>query len=909
MQGVVLIYLSMPRGILVALMILFAGSGVFATQASAAKKPAKPVKVTVANVTTANQQQLLNKKKLTVKVKSTGKATVNLSAVSGGKKNYFKTAKVNFKKKSTKTVNLALTSAGRTALGKCGAKTVTVNATWKQKVGKKTKNAKASKKKTLAKWNGNPDCVEYVSVDLGNDPEHCDFLDNTACLHPWPNDYYLKDDATSATGKRLNLGPESTPANIGGTHISVTDINRGDGFSPGNLIVLKIPGLDTPAAFENNDFVTLEDLHAYDDPAQRILLIDAETGERQPIWAELDANPTSTDPKDGNPGGINTNPSNTEPVNIIVRPARNLEWGHRYIVAFRDLKDAGNNPIAAPLGFRVYRDNLPTRQSVVEDRRSHMNGVIGDLVNKAGVDRSSLYMAWDFTVASQESVTGRALQVRDDAFARLGDNNLANRVIEGESPDIEITYVCDRYENPDVNTPVSDGCRNGPNPPAGTDRRPSVPGSNLIRVIDGYLKDVPCYLNQDGCPTGSQFNFKADHTIDFNPSFKMDVPFRCFIPTAVQPGGENTPVTPGQAGIYGHGLLGDLNQITSAGPTNVGNEGGSVWCGANWDGFSTNDLGTVIQALTNMSNFPKMADRMVQGFVNFMLIQRAMIHPEGFAQQAAFQLDPDGAGSSDPVSTIDVSAGANTRGIYMGISQGGIMGGALMALTPDSDYGVLGVPGMNYSTLLRRSVDSDQYFKADGIGLYKNYPDEHDRPLLLSLIQLMWDRGEANGYANNMTVNPLPNTPEHRVMLRVAYGDHQVTNYSAEVEARTIGAGVYSPALKPGRHWDVDPFLGMEKVSTFPNVGDSMLVYYDSGPVDFVGNRGIGIGKPPIEELPPRTEWGYGRDSHEDPRRSQDGIEHATTFLQNATINSCELITPIPAGDARCYANGYEGTP
>ena len=30
---------------------------------------------------------------------------------------------------------------------------------------------------------------------------------------------------------------------------------------------------------------------------------------------------------------------------------------------------------------------------------------------------------------------------------------------------------------------------------------------------------------------------------------------------------------------------------------------------------------------------------------------------------------------------IDVSAGANTRSVYYGISQGGIMGGALMAPT------------------------------------------------------------------------------------------------------------------------------------------------------------------------------------------------------------------------------------
>jgi hypothetical protein len=899
---------TLVRRFLVALMIIVTGTAAFGAQAGAQSKRVKPAKVTVAKVITANQKQLVKSGKLRVKIKASARARVRVTALGSGKSGYFKSVKVRFGKKGLRKVNLRLTRSGRTRLGKCGAKTVLVKATYKRKFARKTRKAKSTRRKRLAKWSGNGDCVDYVSVDLGEDPEHCDFMDTTVCLQPWPNDFYTVEDPSTVTGKRLALDPESTPDNTDGSHVAVTDINRADGFSPGNLIVLKVPGLDTPAAFQNNDFVTLNDLHAYDDPDQRVLLIDAETGERQPIWVELDANPTSVDPHGADPGGINVNPSNTAPVNLIVRPAKNLEWGHRYIVAFRDLRDADGATIQSPLGFRVYRDGLSTRQSPVEGRRPHVDSLIDTLTSKAGVERSSLYMAWDFTVASQESVTGRELQIRNDAFSRLGDHNLGNSVIEGTSPDVQITYVCDRYENPDPGHPASDGCEGGPNPPSGVDKRPEVPGSDIIRVIDGYIKDAPCYLNENGCPPGSSFNFKPDGTVDFNSTFTMDIPFRCFIPSSVQPGGEATTVIPGQAGIYGHGLLGDLDQVTSAGPVNVGTRGGSTWCGANWDGFSAPDLiKAVFPSLTDMSNFPKMVDRMLQGFVNFMLVQRAMIHPDGFAAQSAFQLDPDGAGGSPAVSVIDLADGVNTRGIYYGISQGGIMGGALMALTPDSDYGVLGVPGMNYSTLLRRSVDSDRYFKTSVIGLYDHYTDEHERPILLSLIQLLWDRGEANGYANNMTVDPLPDTPEHRVLLEVAYGDHQVTNYSAEVEARTIGAGVYSPALNDGRHWDVDPFLGMNQVRSFPHAGDSMLVYYDSGPIDFIGTSGQGIGKPPIEEIPPRTEWGYGRDPHEDPRRSPDGVDQATTFLANGSINSCQAITPVPAGDAHCYANGYAG--
>jgi hypothetical protein len=213
---------------------------------------------------------------------------------------------------------------------------------------------------------------------------------------------------------------------------------------------------------------------------------------------------------------------------------------------------------------------------------------------------------------------------------------------------------------------------------------------------------------------------------------------------------------------------------------------------------------------------------------------------------------------------------------------------------------------MNYSTLLRRSVDSDTYFKNNAFGLYKFYPNFRERPLILSLMQLLWDRGEPNGYAQAMTTDPLPNTPPHSVLLRVAFGDHQVANVTAEVEARTIGASIYSPALNSGRHWEANPFSGLSLSTSFPTTGESMLVYYDSGPPTWFGPNGQGIATPPNENVPPREEWGFGGDPHEHPRRSPDGIRHAVTFLEDGTVESCETITPSP-GDAHCYANGWSG--
>ena len=49
------------------------------------------------------------------------------------------------------------------------------------------------------------------------------------------------------------------PHNAAGRADRADDYNRVDGFSPGQTIVLKVPGLDTPAAFANTGAVPITD--------------------------------------------------------------------------------------------------------------------------------------------------------------------------------------------------------------------------------------------------------------------------------------------------------------------------------------------------------------------------------------------------------------------------------------------------------------------------------------------------------------------------------------------------------------------------------------------------------------------------------------------------------------------------
>ena len=108
------------------------------------------------------------------------------------------------------------------------------------------------------------------------------------------------------------------------------------------------------------------------------------------------------------------------------------------------------------------------------------------------------------------------------------------------------------------------------------------------------------------------------------------------------------------------------------------------------------------------------------------------------------------------------------------------------------------------------------------------YPSELDRLLGLSAIQLEWDRAEPDGYANHMTTDPLPNTPAHKVLMQIALGDKQVSDYAADTEARTIGAKTNCPSFDDDRVPDTRLLWGVPCIESFPYDG-SAIIYYDSG--------------------------------------------------------------------------------
>jgi hypothetical protein len=144
-------------------------------------------------------------------------------------------------------------------------------------------------------------------------------------------------------------------------------------------------------------------------------------------------------------------------------------------------------------------------------------------------------------------------------------------------------------------------------------------------------------------------------------------------------------------------------------------------------------------------------------------------------------------------------------------------------------------------------------------------------------MEQLWTRAEAEAYAANMTSHPLPDTPSHTVLMHVAYGDHQVSMYSAAMQARTIGARAYEPALDPVRSRDRNLLYGIPPIPKYPYKG-SGIVIWDSGP-------GI-VDPPPFGDLPPTT----GEDPHEHPRSTAAARAQKSRFLNDkdgAIVDVC----------------------
>jgi len=625
----------------------------------------------------------------------------------------------------------------------------------------------------------------------------CDFLIPEKCLLPYPSSVFLTPDSTTVTGYRVTYPRDAMPATTGGTHINPAEWNTLDGFSPGPIIEALFPqGID----LEASNVAQITNIQRSLDADSPIVLINATTGEHVLHFAELDV--TATSPQ-------------TQA--LLIRPGVRLHEATRYIVAIRGLKDPSGAAIAPGRPFQLLRDGVASPVHTINARRAAFEDIFAKL-SRAGVARNNLILAWDFVTASTQSLTSRALAVRDQGLSINGSG----------APPFQVTSVEDDYSD------------------------------QIFRRVRGTFT-VPLFMTSATPP--ATFNLDAGGVPRQNSATPFTTaPFTITIPRIAVEGG--TPL-PSRPVVYGHGLLGSGEGEVTAGNLQTLSDRFNFILGAtDWIGLSENDFTNTLRIVNDLSNFNQLADRLQQAFLNFILLGRLMTAPNGLVAHPAFQFGG--------VPIIDT-----TELYYYGISQGGVEGGAYLALSPDITRGVLGVGAANYSTLLQRSVDFGQF----GFVLNQRYRDELDRALIYPLIQQLWDRGEPQGYLSHLLADPLPGTPAKTILMQIGLHDAQVPNIGSEIEARSLGI----PAVAPS----VLPLFGVPEMAA-PFDGSAFVPYDVNATVE------------PLTNTPPANDNGV----HEAIRRLDAAQQQIDTFLRpdGRVENFCSgpcFFTNVPNVDMR----------
>jgi len=220
-----------------------------------------------------------------------------------------------------------------------------------------------------------------------------------------------------------------------------------------------------------------------------------------------------------------------------------------------------------------------------------------------------------------------------------------------------------------------------------------------------------------------------------------------------------------------------------------------------------------------------------------------MISPTGFTTNAAFHKD----GTLATPSVLNIG-----HLYYNGSSQGGIMGGALTAVSPDFTRAVARCARHELLGALAALCDFDQFAEV----LYPAYPDEESRPLIFDLMQLLWDRGEPDGLRGADNVQPAARhagTPG-------AYGRGLWRPPGHRLSGRCRGAPrsarrPHRPVLFEGRWPGGLPLWSVPAITRILTKG-SAIYYWDGGPIRETSpgsGQFVGTEPPPFENLPNRS--------------------------------------------------------
>ncbi|MGB0641028.1 MAG: hypothetical protein ACPGTU_16945, partial [Myxococcota bacterium] len=227
----------------------------------------------------------------------------------------------------------------------------------------------------------------------------CDPIAPTLCGLPFPSTFYMVASDTSETGWQINFGEKTLPRNFNLVQTLPTYINEKDGFSPLTPAIAHLP--DATA----DGLISHLDIGRYEDSEAKTVILNLDSGERVPHFAEIDESGLDPDRK-----------------MLILHPVEPMEHGGHYAVGIRNVTNSAGELVAASDGFAALRDGDGTSSSdpLVTERQDWYDDTLFPALEATGFAQNDLQLAWDFVVASRDGVTGKSLWMRDDLYDRLG---------------------------------------------------------------------------------------------------------------------------------------------------------------------------------------------------------------------------------------------------------------------------------------------------------------------------------------------------------------------------------------------------------------------------------------------------------------------------------------------------------
>ena len=113
--------------------------------------------------------------------------------------------------------------------------------------------------------------------------------------------------------------------------------------------------------------------------------------------------------------------------------------------------------------------------------------------------------------------------------------------------------------------------------------------------------------------------------------------------------------------------------------------------------------------------------------------------------------------------------------------------------------------------------------------------------------------------------------------MNVAFGDHQVTNFQADVRRGRSAPPTREPVLYPGRWPGVDVLWDVPRIGVVPvrRLGDHLRRHRAAAARPGNPSETIGVPPPPLTNVPNRV----GEDPHGAPRGAPQAIQLMSDFL------------------------------